>query len=92
MPDALVLPDSMAGRADVLPPAFVCAWTDGGLDPAWVHVVGELDIATTVLRGPPDVDRIFTLSGNVDVEIYDLDPVEPPAHMLLRLAGEELAA
>ena len=46
MPDALV-PDSIAGRADVLPPAFVCARRDGGLEAAWVHVAGELDIATT---------------------------------------------
>jgi anti-sigma B factor antagonist len=143
MPDALVLPDSIAGRADVLPPAFVCSWRDGGLDAAWVHVAGELDIATTpqlertlgqaqlqaqlvvldlralafmdstgvhaiagasirarqvarrlvVLRGPPDVDRIFTLSGRVDdLEIHDLDPVESPPQVLLRLAGAELAS
>jgi anti-sigma B factor antagonist len=141
MPDALVLPDSTAGRANVLPPAFVCSWRDGGLDAAWVHVAGELDVATTpqlertlrqaqlqarlvlldlrglasmdssglhaiagasirarqvarrlvVLRGLPDVERIFT-SGNIDVEIYDLDPGEPPACVLLRLAGEELAS
>jgi anti-sigma B factor antagonist len=113
-----------------------------GLDAAWVHVAGELDVATTprlertleqaqlqarlvvldlralafvdstgvhaiadasirarqvarrlvVLRGPPNVDRIFTLSGSIDVEIHDLDPVEPPAQVLLRLAGEELAS
>jgi anti-anti-sigma factor len=143
MPDALVLPDSIAGRAGVLPPAFVCSWRNGGLDAAWVHVAGELDIATTpqlqlalresqlqarlvvldlrglafmgstgvhaiasasirarqtarrlvVLRGPPNVDRVFRLSGNVDdLEIYDLDPGEPPAHVLLRLAGEELVS
>ena len=47
MPDALVLPDSIAGRADFLPPSFACSWTDGGPDAAWVHVAGELDIATT---------------------------------------------
>jgi anti-sigma B factor antagonist len=143
MPDVLVLPDSLAGRADVLPPAFECSWRDGGLDAVWVHLAGELDIATTpqlertlgqaqlqarlvvldlrelvfmdstgvhaiasasirarqvarrlvVLRGPPDVDRIFTLSGSVDeVEIHDLDPLESPAQALLRLAGEELAS
>jgi anti-sigma B factor antagonist len=143
MPDALVLPDSIAGRADVLPPAFVCSWRDGGLDAAWVHVAGELDIATTpqlartlgqaqlqarlvvldlrglafidssgvhaiasasvrarhvarrliVLRGPPNVDRIFTLTGIIDdVEIHDLDPVESPAQVLVRLAGKKLAS
>jgi anti-anti-sigma factor len=141
MPDVLVLPDSFAGRADG-PPAFVCSWSDCGLDAAWVHVAGELDIATTpqlertleqaqlrarlvvldlrglvfmagtgvhaivgasikarqvarrlvVLRGPPNVDRIFTLSGSIDVEIHDLDPLESPVQVLLRLAGEELAS
>jgi anti-sigma B factor antagonist len=141
--DALVLPDSIAGRADVLPPAFVCSWRDGGLDAAWVHVAGELDIATTpqlertlahaqlqarlvvldlrgvafmdssgvhaivgasirarqvarrlvVLRGPPNVHRIFTLTGRVDVvEIHDVDPVEPPVQVLLRLAEQNPAS
>ena len=47
MPDVLVSPDSLAGRADVVPPAFECSWSDGGLDAAWVHLAGELDIATT---------------------------------------------
>ena len=43
---ALVLPDSIAGHADVPPPVFDCSWTADGSDAAWVHVVGELDIAT----------------------------------------------
>jgi anti-sigma B factor antagonist len=139
MLDALVLPDSIAGRADVLPPSFGCSWTGGGPDGSWVRVVGELDIATTpqlertlreaqlearlvvldlrelvfmdssgvhaivnagirarqaarrllVLRGPPNVDRVFTPSGRFDdVEIHDLDPGEPPVEALLRLADE----
>jgi anti-sigma B factor antagonist len=143
MPDVLVLPDSIGGRADLLPPAFVCSWTSGGLDAAWVHLAGELDVATTpqlartlgqaqwqarlvvldlrelafmdssgvhaivtagirarqvarrliVLRGPPNVDRIFTLSGQVDeLEIHDLDPREPPVQVLLQLADEDLAS
>jgi anti-sigma B factor antagonist len=136
---ALVLPDSITGHVDLLPPAFDCSWTGGGPDAAWVHVAGELDIATTpqlertlaqaqlqarlvvldlrelafmdsagvhaivnagirarqfarrllVLRGPPHVDRIFTLAGcRDDVEIHDLDPGEPPVEALLRLADE----
>jgi anti-sigma B factor antagonist len=135
--ETLVLPDAIAGPADVLPPAFVCTCRDGGLDAAWVHVAGELDIATApqlertlaqaqsqarlvlldlrglafmdssgmhaiadagirarqvarrliVLRGCPDVDRIFTLNRGVDaVEIHELDPGEPPVQLLLRLA------
>jgi len=44
MPYTPVLVDSIAGRADARPSAFVCSWTDGGLDAAWVHVAGELDV------------------------------------------------
>ena len=40
---ALFSLDSIAKRA----PGFVCSCTDGALHAAWVHVAGELDIATT---------------------------------------------
>ena len=143
MSETLAPPDSIAGRADPLPPAFDCSWSDDGLDAAWVHLAGELDIATTprlqrtlaqaqlrsrlvvldlrglafidcsgmgamiaasahareragrliVLRGPPNVDRVFTLSGGADdLEIYEVDPLEPPVEVLLRLAAEGLAS
>ena len=39
-------PDQNLARADSLPPAFACTTTYGGLDAAWVNVVGELDLAT----------------------------------------------
>jgi anti-anti-sigma factor len=45
VPDEKVL-SSITGRAHALPPAFVCSWTSSGLDAAWVHLAGELDIAT----------------------------------------------
>jgi anti-sigma B factor antagonist len=39
--------DRILARADARPPpAFACTETHGGLDAAWVNVVGELDIAT----------------------------------------------
>ena len=38
--------DSIARRAEAWGPAFVCSWSDGGLDADWVHVGGELDVAT----------------------------------------------
>ena len=38
--------DQILARADTRPAAFACTATHGGLDAAWVHVVGELDIAT----------------------------------------------
>jgi anti-sigma B factor antagonist len=147
MPQTLVLSDSTADRADAPPredappPAFVCSWTDGGLDAAWVHVTGALDFATLpvlvrtlrlpqlqaqllvldlrelrfissagvhaivnatirarqagrrliLLRGPANVDRMFTVTGSSDVvEIGDVDPVEIPAQPLLALAVEDL--
>jgi anti-sigma B factor antagonist len=143
MPDTLVHPDWISRRAAALRPAFVCSLTNRGPDVAWVHVAGELDIATAprleqtlrdaqgparlvvldlrellfidssgvhaivnagirarqaarrllVLRGPPNVDRVFTLAGRRDdVEIHDLDPVEPPVQALLQLADARLAS
>jgi anti-sigma B factor antagonist len=46
MPDTLVHSDWLLRRAAALPPAFVCSMTNRGPDVAWVHVAGELDIAT----------------------------------------------
>ena len=42
-----LLADSIAGRADILPPAFVRSRTNGGLDATWLHLAGALDLATT---------------------------------------------
>jgi anti-anti-sigma factor len=53
----------------------------------------ELSRRLIVLRGPPNVDRLFTLSGSVDdLELYDLAPGEPPVQVLLRVAGEGLTS
>jgi anti-sigma B factor antagonist len=49
---AQVPPDSIVGRADGVPPSFVCSCTDGALEAAWVRVAGELDIATA-----PELER-----------------------------------
>jgi anti-sigma B factor antagonist len=38
--------DEILASAGLLPPPFTCTATHGGLDAAWVHVTGELDIAT----------------------------------------------
>jgi anti-anti-sigma factor len=132
--------DSLAGRAHALAPRFECSWSEGGLNAAWVHLTGELDVDTTpqlertlcdpdfqarlvvvdmrelefmdscgvhaivnasararqrgrrlvVLRGPPDVDRVFSLTGNADdVEGGDVEPVEPSVQALLLLGTEE---
>ncbi len=141
MPDALA-EDSIARRAEALAPAFVCSWSDGGLDAAWVHLGGELDVATVpqlehalgepqlqarlvvldlrelafidavgvhaivdasmrsrragrrlvLLRGIPNVDRMFTLARSVDdLEIADVGSLELPVGAL-RLRGEQMPA
>lgn len=36
-----------ARRADVAAQPLACTWTDGGAGAAWVHVAGELDLATS---------------------------------------------
>ena len=143
MPRTLVLTHSPPGCTDAPAPAFVCSCTNGGLDAAWVHVAGELDIATTpilertlrraagrarlvvldlralafmdgagvhaivnagiraqragrrlvLVRGSSCVDRVFALTGAADdLEIVDIDAVEPPVQALLQLAQNELAS
>ena len=137
MPDALISADAIAGHVDAVVIGLACSCTDGGLDAAWVHVAGELDLATApqlertlcetqqqarlvlldlraltvmdstgvhtivnasiaarqlgcrlvLLRGPPDVDRMFALTGSSDpVEFGDLghSPIEPPVHAFQR--------
>ena len=132
-------PESIACRAATLRP-FVCSSTGGGLDAAWVHVAGALDIATSgqleqtldesearlvvldmrdlgfidcsgvhaiidasirarndgrrliLLRGTPNVDCVFDLTGTADVvEIGDLGPpLETPGQLHLQFADETL--
>jgi anti-sigma B factor antagonist len=53
----LAVPASDAARADSLPPPFACSCANGGRDAAWVHVGGELDIATT-----PQLERTLSQS------------------------------
>ena len=136
-------PDSIAARADVLAPPFHCSIVNGGVDAAWVHVAGELDIATApqldrtlraarlqarlvvldlreltfmdcsgvhaivdastrarnvgrrlvLLRGAPNVDRVFALTGSSDqVDICDLDLGEPPDEALRQLTDARRTA
>jgi anti-anti-sigma factor len=123
MSTVLIRPHPIA-RTKAAAPAFACSCTDGGLDAAWVHLTGELDIATApqlerklhecqlqaqlvvldmreltfmdsagahaiadasvrawqagrrlvLLRGAPNVDRMFTLTGTAAaIEMGDLD-------------------
>ena len=46
-----------------------------------------------LLRGPPNVDRVFALTGTSDkVEIGDLAWGEPAVQVLLQFAEEQLAS
>ena len=127
-------PEADVPDTDPIPPrepGFACTAKHGGLDAAWVYVVGELDIETapelertlresrqlahlTVLdlrelafmdcagmqtivdasrrarkagrrlvlvRGRPDIYRMFAMTRSfAQVDIGDLEPVDPPAH------------
>jgi len=135
MSNTLALTNPNDRRADEMLPAFVCSWTDGGRDAAWVHVTGDLDLAAApqlewtlreaalqarlvvldlrelgfmdsagvkaivdasirarrdgrrllLLRGPPNVDRVFALTASSDkVEIGDLARGEPALRVLLQ--------
>jgi anti-anti-sigma factor len=140
MPNATLLLDSSSGSAATSPAAFACSWRTQGGGTAWVHVAGELDIATVdhlkrtlreaqerallsvldlrelefidscgvraivaasidarrvgrrlvLLRGRPNVDRMFALTESLDdVEMGDIHPVEPPVQVLLKLAAKD---
>ncbi|HSS57341.1 MAG TPA: STAS domain-containing protein [Solirubrobacteraceae bacterium] len=54
----------------MLPPSFACSWTTIAGDAAWMHVAGELDIATT-----PSLE--LTLSeAEAQLVVLDLREVE----------------
>ena len=140
MPRPQEPPETTIVRAGALAPRFECTWSEGGLNAAWIHLTGELDVNTTpqleqtlsdpdsqaplvvvdmrelafmdssgvhaivnasasarqrgsrlvVLRGPRDVDRVFSLTGNAaDVESGEVEPVEPSVQALLRLGAED---
>jgi anti-anti-sigma factor len=66
-----MLPDtpaqiSIGRRKAVAAPAFACWWSDGGLDATWLHLAGELDMATApelehTLRDPHLQSRLVVL-------------------------------
>jgi anti-anti-sigma factor len=49
MPQAPVVTSSAAASLRAAPPQFTCTWREGGSGAAWVHVAGELDLATSPL-------------------------------------------
>jgi len=67
MTDVPVHSHAIAGNANTPSPTLVCSWTDGGLDAAWVHVAGELTVATL-----PQLDRTLREPG-VQARLVVLD-------------------
>ena len=49
MPNASVVTSSTAASLRAAPPRFTCTWKEGGAGAAWVHVAGDLDLATAPL-------------------------------------------
>ena len=73
-----LLADSIARRADTLPPAFVRSRANGGLDATWVHLAGALDLATT-----PQLERTLRDSQSqarlVVLDLRELAFMDSPA-------------
>jgi anti-anti-sigma factor len=49
MPQAPAVTSSAAASLRAAPAQFTCTWKEGGSGAAWVHVAGELDLATAPL-------------------------------------------
>jgi anti-sigma B factor antagonist len=70
------------------------------MDSSGVHAIVNASVRArqrghrlVVLRGPPDVDRVFSLTGNSgDVESGDDAPIESAMQALLRLDAEDAAS
>jgi anti-anti-sigma factor len=62
------------------------------MDCAGVHTIVDASLRArrdgrrlVLVRGRPEIYRLFALTGSsADVDIGDLDPVQPPAHALQR--------
>ncbi len=69
------------------------------MDCAGMHVVvaasnhaRQAGAHLVLVRGPSNVDRLFTLTGTSDaLEIVDLDPIAPPAQALVKLSQHAAA-
>lgn len=70
------------------------------MDTASLHVIVDASTRAQregrrliVVRGPAEVDWLFKVTGAAsDVEILDLQPMEPPTQALLQLARKHFAA
>jgi anti-sigma B factor antagonist len=49
VPEASIVTSSTAASLRAAPRRFTCTWKEGGAGAAWVHVTGDLDLATSPL-------------------------------------------
>jgi anti-anti-sigma regulatory factor len=69
---AMVPNHPIAHREDPPAPGFVCSWTNGGADAAWVHLAGNLCLATL----PQLVQVLSEAELQVRLVVLDLRKVE----------------
>jgi anti-sigma B factor antagonist len=67
MPEMPASPAPLGGHAKFLPAPFACSWSNGTPDSANVHIIGELDIATT-----PQLQRTL-LEPQLQAQLVVLD-------------------
>jgi anti-anti-sigma factor len=84
---ASVLTSSIAASRYAPPSPFVCSWRPGGSGAAWVHVAGELDLASSftleqALREAQQCARVVVL------DLRELTFIESSGvHVILEAAG-----
>jgi anti-sigma B factor antagonist len=87
MPQGSVVTSSIAARRYTPPPPFECSWRPGGSGAAWVHVAGELDLASSftleqTLREAQQSARVVVL------DLRELTFIESSGvHVILDAAG-----
>ena len=72
MPRQPLLSNAPRFQRRARPPTFSCSHFSGGLDAAWVHVAGELDISTT----PILESKLADLEPQTRLVVVDLRQVE----------------
>jgi len=87
VPHASVVTSSTAASLRAVPPRFTCTWKEGGAGAAWVHVTGDLDLATApLLRRALREAQLY--AGVVVLDLRDLTFIESTSvHVILDAAA-----
>jgi anti-anti-sigma factor len=88
MPEAAATRSPVIGREWAAAAPFVCSWTIGGWGAAWVHVAGEVDLATS----PPFRQTVGEAQRAARVAVLDLRELSfidsSGAHVILDAARD----